>query len=514
MKKNKAEDNSRTKFFLKNIFSNFTYNILLNVFRFISRIVFIKVLGKLYLGVNGLLSNVLGILALSELGIGTAISFSLYKPLLNKENEEINSLMKFYKKAYHIISLIVLILGLVILPFLPHFIKDTKGINNLNIIYLIFLVNMVIGYLFSYKRTLIIADQKNYKIMPILIFYNFLTTVLQILSLLLFKNYIIYLLMQTICIILENITVNSYIDKEYPFLDTNNAKKLSDVKLKKIKKDVKSLMFHKVGSYAVTSTDNLIISKYIGVITVGIYSNYSLIINTIASIIYVFINNMTSSFGNLIANGDDSKSYQVFKEVSYLYFIMYAISFVCFLNLMNPFIELVFGKDFLLSNLVVIVLIINFYLMGMTNIMDIVKSSAGIYNEDKYVSLLQAFINIVISIVLAIKLEILGVFIGTFISTLLPLIVKPIIVYKKVFKVAPINYFKTLLYQIFLIFLSSIISYFSLKYITLSPVLNIVVRLIISVLIPSIVIYIFTKNSVEYQSALNRLKFILRRKHD
>ena len=151
---------------------NFTNNILLNLFRFILRIIFVKVLNEVYLGVDGLLSNVLGILALSELGIGTAINFSLYKPLADKDEKKINSLMRFYKKAYMIISIVVLVLGLGLLPFLGFFIKDSSGIEHLNIIYLIFLANMVIGYLFSYKRTLITADQNNYKIMPIIIFYN------------------------------------------------------------------------------------------------------------------------------------------------------------------------------------------------------------------------------------------------------------------------------------------------------------------------------------------------------
>ena len=208
----------RTKNSVKNIIMNFVNNVLLNLFRFVLRIVFIKILDEIYLGVNGLLSNILGILALSELGIGTAINFSLYKPLADKDEKKINSLMRFYKKAYMLISLIVLVLGLGLLPFLDFFIKDSSGIEHLNIIYLIFLINMVIGYLFSYKRTLIIADQKNYKIMPIIIFYNFLTTILQIVVLLVFENYFIYLLVQTMCIILENITVNLHINKNYRYL--------------------------------------------------------------------------------------------------------------------------------------------------------------------------------------------------------------------------------------------------------------------------------------------------------
>ena len=203
----------RTENSIKNIIMNFLYNFLNYGIRFASRIIFVKTLAEVYLGINGLLSNVLGILALTELGIGTAIGYSLYEPLAKNDVEKTRSLMDFYKKAYRIISLVILVLGLVLLPVLPYLIKDNSGINNLNVIYVIFLINMVIGYLFSYKRTLITSDQKTYKIVPFTMGFNILTAALQIVVLLIFKNYIIYLLMQTICIVLENVVINRYINK-------------------------------------------------------------------------------------------------------------------------------------------------------------------------------------------------------------------------------------------------------------------------------------------------------------
>lgn len=501
----------RTKNSVKNIIMNFVNNFLLNIFRFVLRIIFVKVLAEVYLGVNGLLSNVLGILALSELGIGTAINFSLYKPLADNDNKKINSLMKFYRKAYQIISLIVLILGLCLLPFLDFFIKDTSGVQNLEIIYLIFLANMVIGYLFSYKRTLITADQKAYKITPFVIFYNFLTTVLQILVLLMFKNYFLYLLVQTLCIILENITVNRYVDKNYVYLDDiSEAEEIDKKELGLIKKNVKALMFHKVGSYAVTSTDNLIISKFVGLSVVGVYSNYCLILNTISSIIYVFINNVTASFGNLLVSEDNKKSLQVFNEMNYIYYIMYAISFICFINLLNPFIELVFGKNYILSIEVVYLIVINFYLLGMTNILDVVKSSAGLYDNDKYIPFIQAFLNIVVSIVLAIKIGLVGVFIGTFVSTLVPLIFKPIIIYKHIFKCSVKKYFRQLFKQLFILGICLILSLVILDFIVVNNLLlDIVIRLIVSLVVSAIVLLLFTFRSQEFSFVLNRLKKIM-----
>ena len=279
----------RTENSIKNIIMNFLYNILNYGLRFISRIIFVKTLAEVYLGVNGLLSNVLGILSLTELGIGTAIGYSLYEPLAKKDNDKISSLMQFYKKAYHIIAIIVLLLGLVLLPVLPYLIKDTADIENLNIIYIIFLLNMVIGYLFSYKRTLITSDQKKYKIVPHIMTFDIITSISQIFVLLIFKKYIIYLLIQSVCTILENIVINKYIDKQYPYLnDKKEVKPIDKFELKTIKDKVKALLLHKVGSYTLCSTDNLIISKLIGIVTVGIYSNYSLIMNMISSFIYLF----------------------------------------------------------------------------------------------------------------------------------------------------------------------------------------------------------------------------------
>lgn len=503
----------RTKNSVKNIIMNFTNNILLNIFRFVLRIIFVKVLAEVYLGVNGLLSNVLGLLALSELGVGTAINFSLYKPLADNNKKKINSLMNFYKKAYQIIALIVLILGLCLLPFLDFFIKDTSGITNLEIIYLIFLANMVIGYLFSYKRTLIIADQKAYKITPFIIFYNFLTTVLQIIVLVLFKNYFLYLLVQTSCIVLENITVNRYVDKNYEYLkDMKKSETIDKKELDIIKKNVKALMFHKVGSYAVTSTDNLIISKYIGLGAVGLYSNYCLILSTVSSIIYVFINNITASFGNLIVSEDSKKSLQVFNEMNYIYYIMYAISFVCFINLFNPFIRFAFGNDYVLSMDVVYLIVINFYLLGMTNILDVVKSSAGLYDKDKLVPFIQAFLNIAISIVLAIKMGLVGVFIGTFISTLVPLIIKPIIIYKYIFKCSAKKYFRQLLKQLFVLGICLAISLVILDFITINNiVLDIVIRLVVSLIVSGGLLFLFTFRTKEFSLVLNRIKKLMNR---
>ena len=500
----------RTKNSIKNIIMNFLYNLLNYGLRFASRIFFVKTLAEVYLGVNGLLSNVLGILALTELGIGTAIGYSLYDPLAKNDTKKVRSLMQFYKKAYQIIALVVLVLGLILLPFIPYLIKDTTGIENLSIIYLIFLLNMVIGYLFSYKRTLINSDQKNYLIVPYTMFFNIITSVLQIVVLLIFKNYIIYLLVQSICTIVENIVINRYIDKKYPYLVSNEeVTPIEKEELSTIKTKIKALLLHKVGSYTLSSTDNLIISKLIGIVVVGIYSNYSLIISMVSSFIYLLISNVISSLGNLIASENPKKCLKVFDEMNFTCFVLYGISSICLINLFNPFIELVFGTNYLLSMLVVYIIVINHYLTGMNNVVISIQTASGLYEKDKYVPLIQSAVNLIISIYLAKKIGLAGVFIGTIISTLIPLIVKPCIVDKEIFKEKISLYFKDFTIQTIIIVLSAIISAFITKYVNIeNAYLNLAFLLLISIIIPGTLIILIYRKKEAYQNVISRVKHI------
>lgn len=495
---------------LKNVLGNFINNLLLNLLRFVSRIIFVKVLSKAYLGVNGLLSNVLGLLALSELGISTAISYSLYEPLAKNDTKKIKALMKFYQKAYRVIALVVLVLGLVLVPFLPWFIKDTSSIQNLNLIYLIFLGNMVIGYLFSYKRTLIGADQKNYKITPVIIFSNFLMTIFQIISLFVFKNYIIYLLVQSFFVVFENITVNYYINKQYPYLKEPVLEKLSKDELSKIVVNIKALMFHKIGTYVLTASDNIIISKFIGLVTVGIYSNYVLVVNMINSFITVLVNNVTASFGNLIASEDGKKGLKVFNEMNLICFVLYGIASVCFINLFTPFIGFVFGESFLLPITTVLLISLNNFIVGINLVPITIQTVSGLYNNDRYVPIIQAIINIIISVICVLKFGIVGVLLGTLVSQMLPFMIKPIIVYKHVFKENVSLYFKNSIKQFLILGLSIGCSY-GLLYLIGSHgyIFDFIAGLLVSVTIAPLFIYFGYHNTEEFRDLKSRILFVI-----
>ena len=503
----------RTKNAFNNITSSVVNNVLLNILRFISRTIFIRYLGSLYLGVNGLLSNVLGVLSLADLGISTAIGFSLYEPLAKENKDKIKSLMGFFKKAYRIIAIVVLVVGLALLPFLDFFLDGSDSIVGLRVFYLIFLANMVIGYLFSYMRTLIVADQKEYKITKIIIVFNVILTIGQILAIILFKNYLVYLLVQTLTLLLENIIINKVILKDYPYIKDKEIKPLDKEDKKTLVTNVKALVFHKIGSYFVDSTDNLIISKFLGLVTVGLYSNYYLITSTFNKILSSALWGTVSSFGNLNVMEDTEKRYSIYKVVNFLGFSFFGIIAVCFFQLFNLFVgEIWLGKDYLLSIGTVIIICINFYVSGMMHINDAIKSSGGLYDKDKWVPLVQSGINIVGSLVLVKYYGLTGIFIGTLISSILPTIVKPVIIYKYIFNRNWTSYFKMYFKQLGIILLSAVIVYFVNSKIFISnAILLFVVQGIVSLVIPLVIILLCYFKTEEFSIFKDKIKVILKR---
>lgn len=501
----------------KNTFSNISYtlinNVLLNVLRFVTRTIFIRYLSSLYLGVNGLLSNVLGILSLADLGINTAIGFALYKPLAKNDKEKIKSLMAFFKKSYRIIALIVLVIGLGLLPFLDVFVDNPDSISYLWLYYLVFLFNMVIGYLFSYMRTLMVADQQEHKITKIVICFNLILTVLQILVLIIFRSYLVYLLVQSITLLVENIVVNKFIIKNYPYLKENDIKPLAKEDKKSLSTNVKALLFHKIGSYFVDSTDNLIISKFLGLVTVGLYSNYYLITSIFKTFLTSALWGSVSSFGNLNVMESHEKKYSIYKVINFVGFVFYGIIAICLFQLFNLFVKDIWlGEEFVLSTGAVTIICINFYVSGMMQVNDAIKSSGGLYDKDKWVPIFQSIINIVASLILVKYYGLVGVFIGTLLSSILPTIVKPMIIYKYMFNKNWLSYFGMYFSQLAIILISAVIVMLINNNIFVdSALILFIIKGFVSLLVPLIIILICYWRTDTLAILKDKIKVILKR---
>ena len=265
----------------------------------ISRSIFVKILSSEYLGLSTLFTNILTILSLTEMGFGTAMAFELYRPIARNDKEKIKSLMKLYKKIYIIIGTSIIILGIITIPIYPHLINERPNINNLDLIYMLFVLNTAFSYFAAYKRLLIISDQNRYIATTYRYGFYIVMNVMQIIELVLFKNYILYLIIQVLFTLLENIGISIKANKMYPYLKDKEVKEVAKRDKKHLMQNVKALFFHRFGGVVLNSTDNIVISKVLGLNWVGLYSNYYLITNALNTVLNQVFSSVVASIGNL-----------------------------------------------------------------------------------------------------------------------------------------------------------------------------------------------------------------------
>lgn len=481
---------------------------------FFARMIFLKILTAEYLGLNGLFSNILSMLSLMELGVGSAMTFSLYKPLAEKDKEKVKSLMRLYRIAYITIGILILIVGISITPFLPYFIDEMPNINeNINLIYILFVVNTAISYFYSYKRSLINSDQKRYIATAYRYVFYFILNVAQIIVLYLTKNYILYLVTQIIFTFLENIAVSRKADKMYPFLKEKNIKKLEKEDTNRIKKNITATVGHKIGGIVVNGTDNILLSKFVGLIPVAIYSNYYLIITALNTILGQIFTSITASVGNLVALESKEKSYNIFNKTFFLNFWIYGFSAICLLTLFNDFITIWLGKEYLFSVEIVFVIVVNFYITGMRKAVLTFRDATGLYWEDRYKPLAEALINLVASIVLVQMLGTIGVFIGTFISTMTTCFwVEPYILYKHKFKLSIKPYLKKYLIYTMLVLVTGAITISLCNMITFSGILGLIIKGIICIFCINGIFFVVMHKTEELKYFKNLIMQIIGKK--
>lgn len=432
----------RTKNSIKNISISIFSQVIMIILGFLTRKIFLDSLGSEYLGVNGLLTSVISMLGLAESGIGISIIYNLYKPLAENDEEKVIALVQLYKKLYGILAIIIFGLSLVLYPFIDKLIKDGESINYLGIVYFIFVIKNIISYLNAHKWSLINADQKAYVIAKYNLIFQVITTIAKIIVLVYTKNYVLYLLIETLIFIVQNIYNGKVVEKHYKYIKTKKKYTVDNHVKSNIITNVKALFLHSIGSYCVFGTDNILISAFINVKTVGLYSNYSLITTQVNTLIAPIINGLESSIGNLIATESEEKSYEIFKITYLINFWVYSLSVIILWNLIEPFICWWIGPQYLIDKLTLIVVLINLYINGLRSSIGTFKTKAGLFTQDKYMPLVEAVINLGVSIVLVRYLGLAGIFIGTTISTLSIVFWNvPRIAYKYVFKRSVKEYF-------------------------------------------------------------------------
>ncbi len=459
---------------------------------FIARAIFIRILGAEFLGLNSLYTNILTMLNFFELGIGIAINYKLYEPIANKDTEKIKSLMVFYKKAYTLIALIIAILGLMLLPFLPMIIGKINIDVNIYFAYILFLIGTVISYFLAYKRGIIYADQKQHVISIVNIVYTIVLNALQLLILWWTKNYYLYLILVIICQLLENVALAIISHNMYPFLKEKNVKPLDKETGQDIITRVKALAMHQIGGVVLNGTDSLIISYFFGVVTVGIYSSYYMVINAVKQLIKNMMSSVTASVGNLLVTEKAEKRFQVFKNLRFLNFWIGCFVSISILLIMQPFVKVWLGEDYLLGFSVLVVLVFNCFQSIMRYSFGAFKEAAAIFVEDRFVPIIEAIMNLVFSIILLKMFGLIGVFLGTMLSSVAYWCYSyPKFVYKKLFNRGYIDYAKeTIAYILLFIIIAIITCLISALFVFENSIVQIIVNLIICLIIPNLIIYI------------------------
>lgn len=407
--------NSKLKNVCYNFLSSSLSQIILIFLRFFSRTIFIKYLGESYLGINGLFSNILSILSLAELGIGSAIVYSMYEPLAKNDYIKVYSLMNYYKKLYICISLIIFILGCLIMPFLPLILNLSYNIDNIYIYYLLYLASTSLSYLFVYKTTILYADQKDYVLKLYGLIAEIILVFIQCFILIKFHNYLFYLIVQTIFPLITNFLLSKKAEQLY-FKDKPKLVCLNDKEKKDIWSNVKSIFSYKVGGIILNNTDQILISTLISTEMVGFYSNYLILINSLSSFTSVFFHSVKASIGHLVTEQNKEKEYNVFSMLDLLAFWIYGFCSICFVLLANDFIDIWIGKKYILSVDIVLVVAISYYITGILYPIFCYRETIGLFKDTKNILFYSSVINLILSIVLGNKYGLVGILFATILA--------------------------------------------------------------------------------------------------
>ncbi|MDO5852422.1 MAG: polysaccharide biosynthesis C-terminal domain-containing protein [Methanobacteriaceae archaeon] len=407
----------------KNTIFNIIYSVINKVINIISpfliRTLMIYYFGVKYLGINSLFASILQILNTAELGFSTAVVFSLYKPMAENDEKEICSILNFYRKMYRIIGLFVLLVGITIIPLLPKLINDDIPSNiNIYIIYAIYLINTVCSYcFFSYKSSVFIASQNNRIISNVNTFIFIFQTILQVVIIVFYKNYYLYLIMMPLFTLFNNLFIGYLSNKKFP--NYNPRGKISNESKNIITKKVKGLFISRICTMTRNSLDSIFISTILGLTAVAVYSNYYYIMNSVLGLLSTITIAMTSSVGNSLVLESKEKNYLDMRIFDFVFSWIYGVCTIMMLCLYQPFVKIWVG-DGISANLgLAISFCLYFYCLNMGSIRAVYHDAAGLWWEARFRAIFETILNLVLNFVLTYKFGMVGTVIGTLIAMFL-----------------------------------------------------------------------------------------------
>ena len=408
---------TRTEYSLLNIATGLGGYAVNTVVGLICRVVFTRALSAEYLGVSGLFTNILSMLSLAELGIGSAIVYALYKPLAEDDHEKIASLVHFYGKCYRVIGIVVAVAGLALMPFLNVLIREQPAIQeSLYLIYGIYLFNTANTYFFSYRSSLIMAAQQNYVVTGVNYLITVAQSVLQIIWLVVTHEYLGFLIIQSIGTLAYNVIVSYIAKRKFPYITGKNIKPLEKNERKGLVRNVQALGIWKLSGLLVNSTDNIIITFFSGLAMVGLSSNYTLLSSTLNSLINQLFNGVTASVGNMNAIESKEKKLSVFYALNLANFWVFGWAAIGIFVVSTNMVHLLFGADYVLPLNIPFVIALNFSMVGMQNAVWTYKNTLGLFRPGRDLLIITAAINLICSICLGKIWGLFGILLATAIS--------------------------------------------------------------------------------------------------
>ncbi len=398
--------------------------LLVGLLQFVGRVVFIRFLSDEYLGISSLFTNILSILSLTELGLSTAVCFRLYQPLSGGDSETIKAVMHYFRRAYFVIGWVVIGLGAALLPLLPHLMTGTTGLVDVRVVYLLYVLQSAFSYWFwGYKAILLQADQKLYIVRFYHVIANLIVTALQLLSLMLFRDFLIYSAIGLLSAVLVNLFSAREVDRLYPYLKEKSCRRLDKEEKKSLFQDVSGMSLFKINTTIVNSTDNLVISAFINVKTVALYGNYQIIISGISQVAMQLFGGVTATVGNYYAEDTKEHNELVFRCIQLLCYWVYTFLGIGLLLFLNPVIQLCFGESRVFSPKLVFLQVFYFVMNGFQRTSFIYRDACGLFWKGK-------------------ARPVAGVIAGTIISWLLTTWwYDPCLIYRQAFSMPPRTYF-------------------------------------------------------------------------
>ena len=499
---------SRTNNIKRNILFGAINKAIAMILPFVTRTIIIWKLGAEFLGLSSLFSSILHVLNMAELGFTSAVVFSLYKPIANKDNETVCALMAFYRKTYRIIGLIILILGLLVTPFITKIIKGNYPDSiNVYYLYLLFLINTVISYwAYAYKSALLTADQRNDIISKIHTSVSVVSSLLQITVLIVWANYYLFCLCMILATIINNICVAVVTNKKYPNFFCKGE---LDGNLKKeIAKQVGGLAISKVSVTARNSFDSIFLSAFCGLVEVAVYSNYYAIFNGVLTGITMLRTAFTASVGNCIATKSVDDNYNDFKKINFYFLAITNFCVICLVCLYQPFMDLWMHKKLTASFTVSILFGLYFFITCVGQVRSMYQASTGLWWEFKYYSIGEAIANLFLNAYLGYKFGMYGILAATLITvTFFSNICMTLKFFKLYFKRSAKEYFVELIKNFIIAVFSTTLVYFVCEQIIIEHLLfNFIGKLALCMVLSMVILLSIYSCSRIYRNYFKELK--------